>query len=101
MAFTDYIAAEKIRDLREGAGYNSAEALAGSIKVKTPTADWRHRGTVDAWTIRMVERGHVPGPRIRYVLAAYFGVAISDIWQPRNWKPVDVSIATARKATVA
>jgi hypothetical protein len=98
MAFTDYTAADKLRELREGAGYNSAEALALGIRAASFTADWKHRGTVDAWTIRKVEAGHVPGPRIRFVLARYFDLDQADIWQPRNWKAVDVSIALAGRA---
>jgi hypothetical protein len=101
MAFTDYAAADKLRALREGAGYNSAEALAAGIKLKAASAPWGHRGTVDPWTIRMIERGHVPGPRIRFVIASYFDKQPTDIWDSRNWKPIPVSIATARKTVSA
>jgi hypothetical protein len=101
MAFTDHHAANEIRSLREAAGYNSAEQLATAIRIAAPKAPWGKRGTVDAWTIRKVEEGHVPGPRIRFVLASYFGRDQTDIWQPRNWQVVETSIATARKQAAA
>jgi len=101
LAFTDHHAAEKLRELREAAGYNSAEALASAIGLAAHKADWGKRGTVDAWTIRKIEQGHVPGPRIRFVLASYFECEQNAIWEPRNWKPVERSIATSRKAVSA
>jgi hypothetical protein len=101
MAFIDHRAADEIRRLREDAGYNSAEQLAAAIRLAAPKAPWGKRGTVDAWTIRKVEEGHVPGPRIRTVLAGYFGLAQRDVWQPRNWQVVEVSIATANKRAAA
>ncbi len=101
MAFTDHHAAEKLRELREAAGYNSAEALALAIRLAAPEAEWGKRGTVDAWTIRKIEQGHVPGPRIRFVLAGYFGCSQSTIWEPRNWKPVERSIAACRRTVSA
>lgn len=103
MAFADHTAASKIRVLREQAGYNSAETLATAIRVAAAKgAEWGRRGTVDAWTIRKIEEGHVPGPRIRFVLASFFDVEAEEIWQQRNWKPIGTSIAVAsRKATNA
>lgn len=101
MAFIDHTAASAIRQLREDAGHNSAEALAGAIRAAAPRAAWGDRGTVDAWTIRMVEKGHVPGPRIRFVLASFFGRVPSEIWQAQNWTPVDVSVATAHRKVLA
>lgn len=86
MAFIDHTAAAKIRDLREEAGYNSPEALASAIKLASKTATWGSRGGVDAWTIRAIERGHVPGPRIRFVLASYFDRTAREIWIERNWQ---------------
>jgi hypothetical protein len=103
MAFTDYTAADKLRELREAAGYNSAEALATAIRLAAPKAKatWGKRGTVDAWTIRKIEEGHVPGPRIRFVLAGYFGCEQNEIWQSRNWKPVERSVAVASRGVTA
>jgi hypothetical protein len=101
MAFTDHHAADAIRGLREVAGYNSAEQLATAIRIAAPKAPWGKRGTVDAWTIRKVEEGHVPGPRIRFVLAGYFEREQADIWQPRNWQVVETSVAAARKRVAA
>lgn len=55
----------------------SPEALAADIKMRAKSEPWGARGTVDAWTIREIEdRGHIPGPRIRFVLASYFGEPI-------------------------
>jgi hypothetical protein len=101
MAFTDYNAAERLRELREAAGYNSAEALGLAIRLAAPKTEWGKRGTVDAWTIRKIEKGHVPGPRIRFVLAGYFECDQREIWEPRNWQPVERSIAASRKAVTA
>lgn len=100
MAFADYTAAETIRDLREAAGYNSPETLAAAIRSASGKAKWGKRGTVDPWTIRKIEQGHVPGPRIRFILASFFEVEQREIWQSRNWKPLKTSIAIAsRKAS--
>jgi hypothetical protein len=99
MAFVDHTAADKLRQLREARGYNSPEALAGAIKIAAKTADWGHRGSVDGWTLRRCEEGHVPGPRIRFVLSSYLG---DPIWNTQNWKPVSKSVAAkARKAVPA
>lgn len=98
MAFTDHTAAASIRELREGQGYNSPEALAAAIKLAAPKSGWGHRGTVDAWSIRAIEdKGHVPGPRIRFVLASYFGREVSDIWVAKNWKVAGQPVATRKR----
>lgn len=31
-------------------------------------------------TIRLIEKGHVPGPRIQYAIASYFEQRPTDIW---------------------
>ena len=35
---------------------------------------------VSAPSIRLAEAGHVPGPRIQFALAEFFGVQVLDIW---------------------
>lgn len=101
LAFIDHIAASTIRDLRESAGLNSQEQLASAIRIASEKASWREKGTVDAWTIRKIEQGHVPGPRIRFVLASYFGREAKDIWQARNWQAVETSVATGKRKQAA
>ncbi len=99
MPYADYTAANTVRNLREAAGFNSPEELEAAIRVAAEKgAPWAHRGTVNAWTIRKIEEGHVPGARIRYVLSSYFKREPSDpIWETRNWEIVETSIALAKK----
>lgn len=35
---------------------------------------------VSTETIRLVEKGHVPGPRVGFDLAQFFGVQFTDLW---------------------
>lgn len=82
-AFVDHGAGAQIRELREDRGLNSPEALAADIRRAARTAPWGERGSVDAWTIRQIERnGRVPGMRIQFVLSHYFGVDRRAIWVP-------------------
>lgn len=83
MAFLDYGAGSLLRELREDRGFNSPEALAADLKAQAHTAPWGERGAVDAWTIRQIEgKGRVPGIRVQFVLANYFGVDRRTIWVP-------------------
>lgn len=80
MAFTNYDAADKLKELRETAGL-SPEGLARAIRDAAETAPWGDRGCVDAHTIRRIERrGHVPGPRVRFVISHFYGVPMHEIW---------------------
>lgn len=83
MAFKDEGAGALVRELREERGLNSPEALANDVRLKARTEAWGERGAVDAWTIRQIERkGRVPGVRVQFVLAHYFGVDRRAIWVP-------------------
>jgi hypothetical protein len=84
MAFIDHFAAQRLRQMREEAGL-SPEAMADQIRRAAKTAPWGDRGAVDAHTIRRIERrGHVPGPRVQFVLSNFFGTQMRDIWVPAN-----------------
>lgn len=84
MALIDHYAAHRLRDMREERGL-SPEALAREIVAQAKRESWGSRGVVDPHTIRRVERhGHVPGPRIMFVLAAYFGMRPHEMWVPAN-----------------
>jgi ribosome-binding protein aMBF1 (putative translation factor) len=80
----DFAAAQRIREMRESQGL-SPEALAAAVKEAAETAPWGNRGAVDAHTIRRIEKtGHVPGPRVQFVIANFFGVVLHDLWEPRR-----------------
>lgn len=84
MALIDHYAAQRVRDMREERGL-SPEALSREISSMAASAGWGTRGSVDAHTIRRIERrGHVPGPRIAFVLASYFGLKPHELWVPAN-----------------
>lgn len=84
MALIDHYAAQRLRDMREERGL-SPEALSREIALMAEKADWGSRGAVDAHTIRRIERrGHVPGPRIAFVVANYFGLRPNELWMPSN-----------------
>jgi hypothetical protein len=83
VAFVDKGAGHVLREMREERGLGSPEALAQDLRLKAKTAPWGERGCVDAWTLRQIERkGRVPGVRIQFVLANYFGVDRREIWVP-------------------
>lgn len=82
MALIDFTAADCLRELREEHGL-SPEALADELRERAKREPWGARGAVDAHTIRRIEnRGHVPGPRIQFVLARFFDLSTRDIWAP-------------------
>lgn len=82
MQITDHRAASRLVELRELNGINSPEALAQAIRVAALAQPWGEKGTVDAHTIRRIERfGHVPGARIRFVIAHYFGLRPDELWE--------------------
>lgn len=85
MPMVDFAAAQRIREMREARGY-SPEALASAIREASKDAPWGDRGAVDAHTIRRIERsGHVPGPRVQFVLSQFFGFAAPhELWLPRS-----------------
>lgn len=82
MSLIDDYAAQRVRELREERGM-SPEALATDIHIAARNASWGRRGAVNAHTIRRIEGGHVPGLRVRFVIASYFGLAMGDLW-PRS-----------------
>jgi len=83
MPLIDFHAAQLLTEMREERGL-SPEALAQQIAVRRDIAGLpTGRGTVDAHTIRRIERhGHVPGPRVAFVLAAFFGMRPNELWRP-------------------
>lgn len=84
MPMVDFAAAQRIREMREAQGY-SPEALAAAIRDAAQTAPWGDRGAVDAHTVRRIEReGHVPGPRVMFVLARFFDLTPHELWLPRS-----------------
>lgn len=42
--------------------------------------DLAHLTGVSASTIRLAEKGHIPGPRVMFALAEFLGVEVLDIW---------------------
>jgi transcriptional regulator with XRE-family HTH domain len=85
----DRYAAGFIAELREERGL-SAEGLANEIRAaRVKDARGRDLGTVDAHTIRRIERdGHVPTPRVKLLIATFFGERMTDIWRPRSGRGV-------------
>lgn len=84
MALIDHVAAARLREQRELQGL-SPEALSTAIHQHALCAPWGTRGAVDAHTIRRIERyGHVPGPRVQFVLANYFGTTVHEMWSPAH-----------------
>lgn len=84
MALIDIHAAERITLMRESRGM-SPEALACDIAEHAMSEGWGQRGAVNAHTIRRIERtGHVPGPRVAFVMASYFGMVPHELWEPCN-----------------
>lgn len=84
MPLIDVHGAQRLADLRESRGL-SPEALSAEIATAAVAAPWGRRGSVDAHTIRRIERyGHVPGPRVAFVLASYFDLQPHELWQPGN-----------------
>ncbi len=90
MRIVDYIAAERLADLREQRGL-SREALAADIRrVAVEQGSFRVHGAVDAFTIRRIERdGHCPSERVRLVIARYFELNPKDIWDRSNRHRID------------
>lgn len=73
----DLDGAMALRELREARGL-TPEALAADIARMA-----YERGSVDASTIRRIEKfGHVPRPRVAFVLAAYFEMVPHELWPP-------------------
>lgn len=78
----DHAAAQRIREMREAQGF-SPEALSDAIRAAAKDAPWGDRGAVDAHTIRRIEKhGYVPGARVKFVLARFFGMTPHELWQP-------------------
>lgn len=84
MALIDIHAAGRITEMRESRGM-SPEALALDIADHAASEGWGQRGAVNAHTIRRIERqGHVPGPRVAFVMASYFGMTPHELWLAQN-----------------
>lgn len=89
MSMIDHVAAQRIRELREGQGH-SPESLAGAIKEAAQDAPWGHRGAVDATTIRKIEKaGYVPRERVRFVISNYFGLLPHELWVPSQSRHIE------------
>jgi transcriptional regulator with XRE-family HTH domain len=48
---------------------------------------------VSAPTIRLTEDGHVPGPRIQFALADFFGVEVLHVWPLPGYRPRTEALA--------
>lgn len=84
MSLIDIYAAQDLKRMRKERGL-SPEDLADEICLVAAREGWGKRGTVDAHTIRRIERyGHVPGDRVCFVLASYFGKVPHEVWIPHN-----------------
>lgn len=84
MPMVDFAAAQRIKEMREAQGF-SPEALAAAVREASQTEPWGERGAVDAHTVRRIERsGHVPGERVRFVLARFFGMTPHELWLPSS-----------------
>lgn len=84
MPLIDTYAAGRLTELRESQGL-SPEALAYEINRAALTKGFGRRGAVDAHTIRRIERqGHVPGVRVAFVIASYFGMVPHELWVPTH-----------------
>lgn len=82
MPMVDHYAGQALREMRELRGL-SPEALSDDIRLRARNAAWGERGAVDAHTIRRIERrGHVPGPRVQFILASYFDKTVHELWVP-------------------
>lgn len=94
MPAIDIHAAQRLRDLRVERGL-SPEALAQEIAAASRKAGWGERGAVNAHTLRRIEgQGHIPGPRVAFVVAAYFGLKPTELWDPGNRRaPARVRVA--------
>ena len=89
----DHAAAQRLREMREAQGH-SPESLAEAIKLAAKDAPWGHRGTCDPDTIRRIEkRGHVPGVRVQFVLANFFGLSVHELWRPAGSRNVERAAA--------
>lgn len=77
----DPVAGEFIRRLRIGGGY-SPEDLARAIREHgTAKGLDANRVSISGDTIRLVEKGHIPGPRVKFALSHYFQVRPGQIWK--------------------
>lgn len=91
--FIDTHAAEKLAELREDAGF-SQEGFAKALRAKAEEEGWsKVYGAVDAFTIRAIEDySHVPGARVRLLIALFLEVQPRDIWVPANRYPAAKSL---------
>lgn len=93
MPLIDFHAAQRIAEMRKDRGM-SPEALADDIRAHSLREDWGTRGAADAHTIRRIERyGHVPGERVAFVMASYFGLRPSELWMPANQRHAQQRVA--------
>lgn len=77
----DYRAADYIRELRESRGLSPTQLADAIAEIATKGKD-ECPYTVSSRTIyRIEEEGQVPTVRIKFALAAFFGVPMADIWQ--------------------
>lgn len=96
MPFVDPEAALLLQELIESRGY-SPEQLAEAITERSKQNGWE-RGTVDAHTIRRVlSHSHVPGVRVRLVIATFFDRPPHEIWKPSR----RVQVPSERERTFA
>lgn len=78
----DWAAADYLVELRESRGL-SREALADEITRIATKSNSTIPYTVSARSIyRYEEEGAVPGARIKFALAEFYGVPLVEIWQP-------------------
>lgn len=80
MAFIDHYAASTIKEWREERGL-SPEALAVEINAVGRDRGLGPKYTVHPHTIRRIEGGHVPGIRVRMVVASFFEMPPHKLWR--------------------
>lgn len=93
----DLDAANLIRALRVNRTGLSPEQICPHIRAKGVesgfTAD---RVTVSPAEIRLIERtGHIPGPRVKFALALYFGLQPGHIWKADSFALPDLERTAA------
>jgi transcriptional regulator with XRE-family HTH domain len=77
----DTAAGDRVRRLRINQGLGIRD-LARAIEEKGVEAGYdRERVCVSEDTLALLEKGHIPGPRIKFAVAHYFGLRPGQLWK--------------------